>query len=54
MKKAWLRNISLYGSICCFDLNLLEKTVQIPEFVKADQKELSTLEDMMLNLRQDR
>jgi hypothetical protein len=54
MKKAWLRNISLYGSICCFDLNLLEKTVQIPEFVKADQKELCTLEEMMLNLRQDR
>jgi hypothetical protein len=53
MKNACLRNITLHGSICCFDLNLPEKTVQIPEFVKADHKELCTLEEMMLNLQQD-
>jgi hypothetical protein len=54
MKKACRRNITLHGSIRCFDLNLLEKTVQIPEFVKENHKKLCTLEKMMLNLQQDR
>lgn len=51
MKKACLRNLILHVSIRCFDLNLLEKTVQIPEFVKVDHKKLCTLEEMMLNLQ---
>ena len=53
MKKACLRNITLHVSIRYFDLKLPEKSVQIPEFVKEDHKKLCTLEEMMLNLRQD-
>ncbi len=54
MKKACLKNIPLHGLIRCFDLNLLEKTVQIPKFMKEDHKKLCTLEEMMLNLQEDR
>jgi hypothetical protein len=54
MKKACLRNITLHVSIGCFDLNLPEKTVQIPEFVKDDHKKLCILEEMMPNLQQGR
>ena len=30
-----------------------KKSFQMPEFVKVDHKKLCTLEEMMLNLRQD-
>jgi hypothetical protein len=41
MKKACLRNITLHVSIRCYDLNLPEKTIQIPEFVKDDHKKFA-------------
>ena len=53
MIEAYLRNITLHVYTRCFDLNLPEKFISDARICECESQKMCTMEEMMLNLRQD-